>query len=64
MLLEGCELNQIVYNAFIDGFYKVGKLNEAQEVFTKMLGYGYADMIRRGYIPQLSILVCLIKGLL
>ncbi|KAF2309434.1 hypothetical protein GH714_002430 [Hevea brasiliensis] len=45
MSMEGCEPNYIIYDALIDGFCKVGKLDEAQEVFTKMLGRGYTPSV-------------------
>ena len=36
MSVEGCEPNNIGYDALIDGFCKARKLDDAQEVFAKM----------------------------
>ncbi|KAF9617480.1 hypothetical protein IFM89_036441, partial [Coptis chinensis] len=41
MHFRGSEPNHVVYDALIDGFCKVGKLDEAQEVFAKMSECGY-----------------------
>ncbi|KAI3697040.1 hypothetical protein L6452_29753 [Arctium lappa] len=45
MSLEGCEPNDIVYDALIDGLLKDGKLAEAQGVYSRMCERGYSPNV-------------------